>query len=143
MHDAAGVVQLRLWRRAALLGGAHLLGLVVLHVLLSVYEPNPNGFRFDSASKSLGIAASFAPPAVVGLIAVRRRTVLFISVLHAASPLLMIGNMRDPNADLNFAVLFWWFPLPLLVGAIAIIDRIRSKHVVGRREASWATPAGR
>lgn len=48
---------------------------------------------------------------------------LLLAAVHAASPLLLLGTMRDPDADLNFAVLWWWFPLPLLFGVIAALDR--------------------
>ncbi len=109
----------------AWLTGAHLVMLSVLHVLLSAFDPEPNGFRLDSPAKVLSIALTFAPPAVVGLLAVRKRTVSFLAAVHAASPLLLLGTMRDPDADLNFAVLLWWFPLPLLFGVIAVIDRRR------------------
>lgn len=118
-------MRLGLWSRVAFLAGAHLAFLAVLHALLSAYDPEPNGFRFDSWGKALSIALSFLPPAVVGLLAVRKRTVLFLAVVHAASPLLLLGGMRDPNADLNFAVLLWWFPLPSLFGVIALVDRRR------------------
>lgn len=120
-----GDMRLIIWNKVALFAGGHLVLLVVLHALLSVYDPEPNGFRFDSLTKVLSFAVSFLPPAVVGLLAVRKRTVLFLVAVHAASPLLLIGNMRDPNADLNFAVLIWWFPLPLLFGVIAAFDRTR------------------
>jgi hypothetical protein len=115
-------------QRVALLAASHVVALAVLHVLLTAYEPNPNGFRFDTFGKALGIAASFAPPAVVALIAVRKPVVLALAAVHAASPLLLIGNMRDPNADLNLAVLLWWFPLPIAFGVVAIVDRLRSNR---------------
>lgn len=114
------------WRRVALLAGSHLVLLVVLHVLLSVYEPDPNGFRLDSSAKILSIAIYYLPPAVIGTLAVRKRAVLLLAAVHAASPLLLLlGAMRDPNSDLNFAVLLWWIPLPLLFAVVAIWDRDR------------------
>lgn len=118
-----GDMRLSLWRRAAIFAGAHVVLLSVLHTLLSTYEPEPNGFRFDSFSIALSITLSFLPPAVVGLLAARKRTIFSLAAVHAASPLLLLGNMRDPTSDLNLAALIWWVPLPLLFGVIAIVDR--------------------
>jgi hypothetical protein len=120
-------VRLGLGSRAIALGAAHAAALVLLHVLLEHYEPEPNGFRFHSLSTSVGIAVSLLPPVVVGLLAVRRAAVGAIAVIQAASPLLLLGNLRDPGSDLALAVLLWWFPLPVVVGTIALLDRHRAR----------------
>ncbi len=124
MPHAAPSPRLGFWRRAALLSAAHLVFLVFLHVLLETYEPEPNGFRFDSISKALSIAAAFSPPALVALFAVRKRTAVLLAALHTASALLFLGNARDPSSDLNFAVLLWWFPFPVIFGLIVLVDRL-------------------
>lgn len=43
-----------------------------------------------------------------------------------------MGNMANPNSDLNFAILLWWFPLPAVVVAIGVVDRWRSWVLANR-----------
>lgn len=114
--------------RVLVLGAGWLTSLFVLHVLLERYEPEPNGFRFTTVSTSLAIAISLLPPVIVGLFAARRAVIVTVAVIQAASPLLLLGNLRDPDADLALAVLLWWFPLPLVVGVVVVVDRLWSRR---------------
>ena len=39
---------------------------------------------------------------------------------------MLLGTMRDPGSDLNFAIFLWWVPVPAVASVLVIID-----HLVG------------
>lgn len=100
--------------------------LALMFVLLETYEPEPNGFRFDTAAKVGSFAVLTMAPVAIGLGVRSLLGAASIGLLQALSPLALLGNMQDPNSDLNFALLLWWFPLPGIALLALIID-----HIVG------------
>ena len=97
--------------------------LALMHVLLEAFEPDPNGFRFDSLAKISSFAALTAGPVVVGLAAASMRATLLAATAQFLSPLALVPAMVDANSDLNFAILLWWLPVPAAVAAIVWFDR--------------------
>ncbi len=55
-----------------------------------------------------------------------------VGVLYALSPLALLGGMRDPGSDLNFAILLWWFPFPTLAALVVLVDRLVGRGHPGR-----------
>lgn len=109
--------------RIAVLATGHLVMLVVMFALLERYEPEPNGFRFDTPMKLGTFAVMTLPPILIGSAARRVAAVAVVGLVQAVSPLLLLGNMRDPGSDLNFALVLWWLPLPAAAGLVVLIDR--------------------
>ena len=107
----------------AVLACGHVVMLRLMHVLLELFEPAPNGFRFDTFPKVASFAVVTLAPVLVGLGARRWPATAAVGLLQALSPLMLLGSMRDPSSDLNFAVLLWWFPLPALAVTIVMVDR--------------------
>ena len=109
---------------------------LLMVALVGTYAPEA-GFQLGS----LGTAGSFAlvtiAPLVIGMATVRRWSTLLVVVLHSTSPLWLLGTMRDPNEDLDFAILLWWFPLPAaaigIVLAEAMLGRWTTRRSAGRR----------
>lgn len=122
--DIADVVLRRasLAFRVVVLVTGQLVMLAVMHFLLEALEPEPNGFRFDDAEKTLSFAAYSLPPLLIGAFAWSRAGVGAISLLQAASPLLLLPVMLDPEADLNFAMLLWWVYLPPVTAVMLAVD---------------------
>ncbi len=119
--------------RMLILAVGHLSMLVLLHLLLEWYQPNPNGFRFDTMAKVGGLAVFTAPPVLIGVLARSGGATALIAAGQAASPLLLRSAMRDPGKDLNFAILLWWFPLPAAAAAVVLIDRVWRSGRLRRR----------
>ena len=80
-------------RLGALVAG-HIVMLVLMFVLLETYEPEPNGFRFDTAAKLGSFAVMTLAPIVIGLIARRVAAAAAVSLLQTLSPLLLLANNR-------------------------------------------------
>lgn len=121
--------------------------LAVMFVLLETYEPEPNRFRFDTVTKIGSFAVLTSAPVFIGLAVRSLLGAALIGLLQAISPLALLGNMQDPNSDLNFAILLWWFPLPAIAVLIVIIDHIvgqarRTKREPLRVRSVTAAPAG-
>ena len=55
--------------RLAILGSGHLGMMALMFILLETYEPEPNGFRFDTFSKVGSFAVLTAAPILIGLAA--------------------------------------------------------------------------
>ena len=113
----------RLAIRLTTLVAGQLAMLALMFALLETYEPEPNGFRFDTAAKLGSFAVLTLAPIVIGLAARRFAAAAAVALLQALSPLLLLANMRDPGSDLNFAVLLWWIPLPAAAALVVIVDR--------------------
>ena len=111
-------------RRLAVLGSGHLGMLAVMFILLEKYQPEPNGFRLHNVGAIGSFAVLTIAPVLIGMGARRFISMALISLLHMLSPLLLLGNMRNRNSDLDFAILLWWFPLPAVAGLVVIIDRL-------------------
>ncbi|MEM9894579.1 MAG: hypothetical protein AAF962_27310 [Actinomycetota bacterium] len=126
--------------RIAVLGTGHLVMLVVMFALLERYKPEPNGFRFDTPMKLGTFAVITLPPIVIGSAAQRIEAVSFVALVHAASPLLLLGNMRNPGSDLNFALVLWWLPLPAAAGLVVLIDRLEGISDSPNRRSWYAPP---
>jgi uncharacterized membrane protein YfcA len=61
----------------------------------------------------VAIATCTAAPVLIGILARSGPATVAIAIGQAASPLLLIGTMRNPASDLNFAGLLWLGPLPV------------------------------
>ena len=113
-----------IWWRLVVVGCGHVVMLGLMHILLETFEPNPNGFRFDSVLKLASFSGATVGPAAVGAFATSQRAVVIVAAIQAASPLLLIDIMRNPADDLNFAILLWWYPLPILAAVVVIVDHL-------------------
>ena len=109
--------------RVAILALGHLTMVAVMFVLLETYEPEPNGFRFDSFAPLASFVVLTLGPVVIGLFAQRLRAVVLIALLQAASPLVLLPQLQSGEGDLNFVLLLWWYPLPVLAALILGFDR--------------------
>lgn len=103
----------------------HAAMLLYFGLLLAWFEPDPNGLRFDDIGTLVTYAAWSSPPLFVGLATRSRAATIAAAAIHVASPSLLIASMLDPSGDLNFALLMWWFPVPVAVAAIAATDQVR------------------
>lgn len=109
--------------RVAILAVGHLAMVAVMFVLLETYEPDPNGFRFDSFAKIASFVVLALGPVVIGLFAKRLGAVGLIAVLQAASPLVLLPQLQSGEGDLNFVLLLWWFPLPVVAALILAFEQ--------------------
>lgn len=46
---------------------------------------------------------------------------------HALSPLILLGHVSKPGAEITFVVTLWWFPLPAVALLMVLADRKLSK----------------
>lgn len=102
--------------------------LVLMGVLLNHYEPDPNGLRLDDPATVGWFAPLTLAPVLVGMAARSKIGTGAIAALHATSPLWLLPSMGGPDADLTFALLLWWFPLPLAAASVVVIDRRRAAN---------------
>jgi hypothetical protein len=136
-HAAAMTQTPSLGVRLAVIVAAHVVMLASFRWLLVRYEPDPSGLRLGTLSDLvLWAALTLAAP----LIALASRSVVGLTVcaaVHAMSPLALLSTATDPGADLNFAVLLWWGPVPVAVCLVVALDRW-----VGRRPQTGQTSLG-
>ena len=109
--------------RVAILAIGHLTIAAIMFVLLETYEPDPNGFRFDSFTVLASFIVFTLGPVVIGMFAKRLVAVALIAVLQAASPLVLLPQLQLGEGDLNFVLLLWWFPLPVVAALILAFDQ--------------------
>ena len=109
--------------RVAILAIGHLTMVAVMFVLLETYEPDPNGFRFDSFTVLASFIVFTLGPVVIGMFAKRLGAVALIAVLQAASPLVLLPQLQSGEGDLNFVYLLWWLPLPVVAALILAFDQ--------------------
>ena len=116
----------------------------IMFVLLETYGPDPGGFRFDSFAKTASFIVVTVGPAIIGLFAHHLRAVVLIALLHAASPLLLLPQLRSGEGDLNLVYLLWWLPLPALAAAVLAIDQFsiarRTKRIRAVENSSLPPP---
>jgi H+/Cl- antiporter ClcA len=120
-------------QRIVVLTLAHVAMLTLMHVLLERYQPEPSGLRFRNIKVLVSFVLLTTPPAAVGMASATRVGLALIALIHASSPLLAGHTMSDPSQDLNFVYLWWWIPVPLVVGLVAgadiLVERQRRPEV--------------
>ena len=132
--------------RVAVLAARHLTMMALMFALIETYEPEPNGFRFNSFATIGSFAAVTLGPVAIGLFAKRKRAVALVALLQAVSPLALLPELlRTPQGDISLAVLLWWYPLPVIAALIIAVDHFsvarRIKRVYAAENLTLPPPA--
>lgn len=109
--------------RIVVLATGHLVMLAVLGLILDLIEPDPSGFRLSSPESLIWFGALTAVGPLLGLFCVSLRATVAVASIQAFSPLALLPTALDQEADLSFAVLLWWGPVPAVVLAVVVADR--------------------
>jgi hypothetical protein len=104
---------------------AHAAMIGAMRWVLVTYQPEPNGFRLDDLAEVASFAAYTGLPVLLILAARSRLVTTAMGVVHALSPLVLIPTARNPNEDLNFAMLLWLLPVPIVLGLLLMLGEWR------------------
>ena len=101
---------------------AHVAMVGLLKLMLSDYPRD--AYVLGSTSRVLWFALLSTPPVVVGLAARKPHTAVLIALVHALSPLGLLGILRTPGEDLNFMMFVWWAYVPAIAGIVLGLEHL-------------------
>lgn len=112
-----------LGQRSTVMLAGHAAMLTYFRWILNRYEPDPTGLRLNDLGAVIGWGLIAAPPVLLALLSRSWLGLVLCAMLHALSPLMLVGTASNANADLNFAAFTWWFYVPAAVVIVVAIDR--------------------